>query len=546
MKKQFIYSLVAIVTATAASAQESNVILRAMQDELKRSTTELQYENHEKPFYISYTIDDTKIFNVYGSLGGLYGSRNISMRSKDVRILVGDYEFNDESLDDNNLSEPSANEIEVPLEDDYFGIRRALWTTTDIVYKGAAQKYKKHQATLKEKNKPLSEIPHRSFAKFPAHQTRETIGEQRIDTKKWEAYTRELSSYFRELESLENSNVFFSFIRTERYFVNSEGTTAIVPETIASFQCMGQVKSKDNSPINAQITRYARTLDQLPAFEELQKQVRDLVTKLKHAPQTKTLEDEYTGPVLFIGEPVVQVFTPAAFSLNASNTLVGQDSYNGETGFAVENKLGKNYIDPAITIKVSPGLKTFKGETVLGSFVMDAEGVKPATETILVEKGILKNLMNDRSLTKPDQVANGFNDGPGVVQVALENGTSIESLKEKLLTAAKAEGLEFALIVRGRAWPMGQTDIYRIDVATGKEEQLSPARMKPIQPKDLKRLAGTTSQALHHIPMSRSNVISAIVPEAVLIQEVEVAPFKNSFTKDDVEYIASPLKSSSK
>lgn len=154
--------------------------------------------------------------------------------------------------------------------------------------------------------------------------------------------------------------------------------------------------------------------------------------------------------------------------------------------------------------------------------------------------------MNDRSLTKPDQIANGFNDGPGVIQVTLENGIAITALKEKLIAAAKAEGLEFALIVRGKAAPMGQTEIFKVDLATGKEERVSPARMKPIQPKDLKRLAGTSAQTLHYIPMSRSNVISAIVPEAVLIQEVEVSPFKNSLFKDDVEYITSPLKSEPK
>ncbi|HEY0771045.1 MAG TPA: hypothetical protein VGD31_12000, partial [Sphingobacteriaceae bacterium] len=330
MKQVLLYILTTL--SLAAFAQENNVILRAMQDELKRSTSELQYENHEKPFYISYTINDTKAFSVYGTLGGLWGSREMKFRTNNVRILVGDYEFNDESLDNNNYSEPSAHEIQVPLEDDYFGIRRSLWTTTDIVYKGAAQKYKKHQATLKEKSKPLSDIPHRTFAQLPAYQVREPIPTYQIDTKKWNDYTKELSSYFREVDALENSSVFFSFTHTVRYFVNSEGTTAIVPETIASFQCSGQVKSKTNTPVNVQTTRYAKTLDELPSFAELQRDVREAVNKLKNAQETKSLEEEYIGPVLFIGEPVVQVFTQTVLSLNASNTLQGQDGYNGEFG----------------------------------------------------------------------------------------------------------------------------------------------------------------------------------------------------------------------
>lgn len=544
MKKLFIIGVLAF--PLTAFSQDDNVILRAMKDELARSMAELKYENHEKPFYISYTVDDARVFSVYSSLGGLYGSRDFRTREKGVRILVGDYEFNDESLDNNQYSEPSVLEIEMPLDDDYYGIRRSLWTSTDNVYKGAAQKYKKHQATLKEKNKPLSEIPHRTFAKFPPHQTLLPVTDFKIDKKKWEDQCKELSSYFKEVEALESSNVFVTFSRVTRYFVNSEGTTAIIPETVASFHCNGQVKSKQNTAINAQTTRYARTLDELPSFAELQKEVREIVEKLKNTAETNPLEDEYTGPVLFLGEPVVQVFTNTVFSLAATNMLQGQDNYGPENGFTTENKIGKSYLDPSVTIKVTPTLKSFQGMAVIGSFVMDGEGVKPSDETILVEKGILKNLMNDRSLTKPDQVANGFSDGPGVIQISVENGTAINALKEKLIATAKAEGLDFALIVKGKASPMGQTEIYKVDVATGKEEALSPARMKPIQPKDLKRISATSSQALHYVPLSRNNVVSAIVPEAVLIEEVEIAPFKSSYQNDDVEYISSPLKSGSK
>lgn len=521
-------------------AQEESVVLRAMKDELARSTNELKYENHEKPFYISYLIDDASVFSVYSSLGGLFGSRDFKTRDKNVRILVGDYEFNDESLDNNQFSDPSANEIEMPLEDDYYGIRRALWTTTDNVYKGAAQKFKKNQATLKEKNKPLSELPHRTFAKIPAHQTHLPIPTYSIDRKKWEGYCKELSSYFKEVKALESSSVFVTFTRTVRYFANTEGTTAILPETIAAFHVNAQVKSKSGNAVNAQVTRYATTLDELPPFAELQKEVRGVIEKLNTATETSSLEEDYTGPVLFIGEPVASVFASTVFSMNATNTLPGPDGYT-EPGSPIENKVGKNYVDASITIKATPSLKTFQGKPAIGNFVMDAEGVKPADETILIENGILKNLMNDRSLLENDQVANGFNDGPGVIQVSLENGIAITSLKDKLIAAAKAEGLEFALIVRGKASPMGQTEIFKVDVNTGKEEQLRPGRMNPIQPKDLRRLSGTSTQALHYFPLSRNNVISVIVPEAVLIEEAEVAPFKNSFFQDDVEYVSSPL-----
>jgi predicted Zn-dependent protease len=526
--------------------QENNVILKAMQDELQRSMTRLEYDNHQKPFYISYSVYDTRVFSVYGSLGGVFGSRNLQTRDKGIRILVGDYEFNDESLDNNQSSEGSAYEIPMPVEDDYYGIRRSLWTSTDAVYKGAAQKFKKNQETLKEKTKPLSEIPHRTFAKVPSHRTIEEIPEYSVNKTKWEEYCRDLSSYFTEIPSLESSNVMITFTRTVRYFVDSEGIVAVTPETTAAFRCGGQVKTKDQTLKSASVVKYALTLDELPSFPELQKEVKSTVEKLKSASDTKSLEEEYVGPVLFTDEAVLAAFTQTVFTLNATNSLQGQEGYEGETASSIDNKVGKNYLDPAITIKATPTLKSFRGKALVGSFTMDGEGVKPPAELLLVEKGILKNLMNDRTLSKPGQTANGFNDGPGVLQISIEGGSSLIDLKQKLIAKAKADGLPFALMIKGTGAPNGQGTFYKIDTKTGAEELISPCRYKSIQPKELKRISGTTNQLMHAVQIGRSNLISAIIPEAVLVEEVTLNPYKTPSAKDDIEYVSSPLKTSLK
>jgi hypothetical protein len=545
--KKILYSTFALlITFTVSAQEENNVILKAMLDEMQRSMTTLEYANHQKPFYISYSVYDSKVFSVYGSLGAVFGSRDFKTRDKGIRILVGDYEFNDESLDNNQSSEGSAHEIPMPLDDDYFGIRRSLWTSTDEVYKGAAQKFKKNQETLKEKNKPLAEVPHRTFAKMQPHRTIEPIPEYDIDSKKWEQYCRELSLHFADVESLEASNVMVTFTRTIRYFVDSEGTIAITPETVAVLRCNGQVKSKQNTPLSINITKYALTLDGLPSFADLEKEVKSSVSKLTFAPETKALDDEYTGPVLFVDEAVLAVFTPTVFSLNASNAIQGQENYEGESSSNVESKLGKNFIDPSISIKAMPALKSYEGKPVVGSFTMDGEGVRPAPEVILVDKGTLKNLMNDRTLTKPGQVANGFNDGPGVIQISIEGGKALGELKQKLIAKAKAEGLTFAMIIKGNGSSNGQSLFYKVDLETGAEELISPSRFKGLQSKELKRISGTSTQTMHYVELGRGNLISAIIPQAVLIEEATVNPFKTPFNKDDVEYVTSPLKTSLK
>jgi predicted Zn-dependent protease len=537
-----------MIVSSSAVAQEENVILKAMKDEMNRSTTEIKYDGHEKPFFINYTVNDARIFSAFASLGALLRSGEFRNRSKNVRILVGNYEFNDESLDNDLSSDLKANEIQLPLEDDYYGIRRAFWTTTDAIYKGAAQKYKKHQTTLKEDNKTIQDLPHRTFARIQAIQSVSQAPAYVLEKEKWEQYCREISASFKTVKDIESADAMFNFTQTIQYFVNSEGTTIVRPKTMAIIQCRATATTKNGQPVTEQFVHYAETPDQLPSLDELKKKAGEMAQKLAALQEATELEEEYNGPVLFIGYPAAQVMATSLFSfrenLSAGNTLPAKNEFRQES--SLENRIGKVVIDNNITVKATPKLKTFNGKTLLGSFAFDNEGVTPADETVLIEKGILKNLMNDRSLTKPEQVANGLGSGPGVVQISAHEGFSIEALKQKLISAAKEEGLEYAVLVRSQSGGGGQLGIveaYKVSLQTGKEELMRPARLNNISLKNLKRIPATMQQQLYHIPLGSSGLTSLIAPEAILVAEAEVTPVKMSFTSDDEKpLVESPLK----
>src|SRR5690606_22440444 len=151
---------------TDSVTSDYNVIERAMADELNRSMAELSYEDYAKPFFISYSINDVEGVTITSSLGAILYSNHFPVRNKSVRVLVGDYGFNDESLDVAYYNEPaSISEIHIPIEDDYYGIKRSLWVSTDAVYKSAARLFKENKQYLQEKNVTLEELPHRRFAR---------------------------------------------------------------------------------------------------------------------------------------------------------------------------------------------------------------------------------------------------------------------------------------------------------------------------------------------------------------------------------------------
>ncbi|MBL0742497.1 metallopeptidase TldD-related protein [Chryseolinea lacunae] len=534
-------------TVTVNAQEQESVILKAMKDEMKRTLAEAQYEGHDKPFYISYGITDLNVFTANATLGGLVRSDVFRDRNKSVRLLVGNYVFNDESLDNNLTSPPNANDLQVPLDDDYFGIRRALWASTDVVYKGAAQKYKKHQSTLKEENKKLADMPHREFATVPVVTLLEQPKPYALDKEKWNHYCKELSALFKAYPVIENSAVAMSFTYGEEYFVNSEGTTIVKPLTIAFLQCGAIMKTEKGEPLFDNLVRYARTPEGLPSLADMKAQVNAMAKKLTTSKDNPVLEEDYNGPVLFQGTAVAEAFLSALFAyrenLTASNTLASTMDYRSESNGSLDSKIGKPVVDNTLTVTARTRLKTYNNIPLIGAYEVDDEGVVPQDDLVLVEKGILKNQLNDRSLTKTGQMANGHASGPGVVEVSVEKGSAVQAMKQQLIASAKKEGLSFAIIVRKIA-PGGDgiSEVYKVNLETGTETLLRSARLSSLGLKNLKRVAATGKEKqVITLQTGGNNLVSYIVPDALLLDNMDIAPLRIPYQEEDKDYIPSPL-----
>ncbi len=133
----------------AQSRSTRDTIFRAMKDELNRNMNGLHLENMERPFFISYTIHDKSTVEILASLGAIISSEDSRNRSSIVRVMVGDYSLNDENFSDFSFKYSSSmigSSGQTPIEDDYDGIRRALWVSTDNVYKNAAELFEHKKA----------------------------------------------------------------------------------------------------------------------------------------------------------------------------------------------------------------------------------------------------------------------------------------------------------------------------------------------------------------------------------------------------------------
>ncbi len=545
MKRIFFF--IGFIVVTQTSFAQPNVIQKAMQDEIDRSMKELQLDTFEKPCYVSCSINEATVYSITAVLGGVVNSSEIKSRVKGNRVLVGTYELNDESLDNNLFSSPEMNDIQVPLDDDYLGVRRALWVSIDNVYKNAARQHAKNVETWKEQKKPLEEIPHRVFAKLPAVKIQNTQNFAAFDKKKWEANLRQLTQLFVK-SNYPASNLSLSYIQGYNYFESSEGTSLKLPVQRALLQLAIIGRDEAGELIFDQAVWAATHPDELPTVTQLEADIDARLKKLEERKNTTKFDDNYTGPVLLEGSSVADFMSALLFMgrerLIHDNNIPSLTGFRNDTRNSMESRIGKSVVSSALSVKALAHQKEYKGVKLLGAFEADSEGVVPPNELTLIDKGILKDLLNDRTLTSATQTANGHRDGPGVIQVSVSEQYNSKQLKDKLIAQAKEEGLEYAIIIRNENFArVGLFNVYKVNLQTGAEEFQRQARFSSLTLRNLRKVSATADEAAFNLPGfgAEGGFASFIVPQGLLIGEVEIVRAEIPSYKED-EFVKDPLK----
>jgi predicted Zn-dependent protease len=195
-------------------------------------------------------------------------------------------------------------------------------------------------------------------------------------------------------------------------------------------------------------------------------------------------------------------------------------------------------------VKAVSTLTELGGQKLIGSYPIDMEGVIPGKETILIENGVLKNLLSGRAPTAKVKVSNGHQRVPlnmptpmivpGVIDVSFTNGTSKEELRKKLIELAKAEGLSYALIVREMTPNLSELKkVYKVDVNTGKEYLIRSASFNGLTLNDLRKIVGAGDQKIvlnttagedlqHKLDFMTGCPATFITPDAFLFRDIEI------------------------
>jgi len=598
--------LMAFLNLTYAQTESfESIAFRAMQDEMNRNMENLKLDKLKSPYYLSYFITDAKLYSVEAQLGALVKTLDKPLRNQETSVLVGSHQRNNLNfINENKLFGWYGSSFYIPmtLENDYDAVRRSLWVNTDVEYKEATELIEAKLSAMNQQNIPEEELNLADFSTILPFDKVIPSPQITFDKAKITALTKDLSTVFSTYPYLTKSGVNTYVYTADALYLNNEAIKYKVPFSLICIRVYAEAVATDGEPLMDYINFYFNTPEQIPALEVLKQQVNQmaaLLTQLRTAP---AIQESYSGPVMFEGEAVGEIVSQCFVDnpnglLSAKKPVISSPVLLQRYGqyLPKENKLeqltDKKVVSRELSITAVHDKNTYNSTPLIGYYEVDAQGVVPASKTALIEDGVLKTLLTDRTPTLRNGTSNGHNSfaisdgaltgtlGSGIIELTSTETKSYAALKEALIAAAKEEDYEYAYIVRKMANPMAGVPgltafvaapntgifsisrpiyIYKISVKDGTEELVRSAKIADLSLKSFKRIIGVadTQEVYNTLQKGKQDGYSSyrsgfslvgapasfIVPQAIVFQELEVEKDKEIALKKE-PVVPSPLLS---
>ena len=535
--KRFFISILSAFALIAAKGNNDALIFEAMQLEMERSMNELRIPNMPAPFFINSIISEGEVINVTASLGSLVSSHHRpKVRLAFVRVMTESNELtNDAQFNNQGVSQTF-----LTLDNDIDQIRRGLWRVFDQDYKFGLERLTEKRNTLRRM--VLSEVEE-SLLDFHCAEPVEVLVPSHfttnIDQAALEALLERLSEVFMEFPALYASNVSLSASQGVFYNMTSEGTRTRQPLSHVLIRATARVRANDGAVLSDHAEIVVNDLSKLPSEEELRAAISEFASNLQALGNAPLVTEPYSGPVLFEGDAVVDIFLRSLLSPRALNAhrrpIIGQQQ-------AIRNlPIGRRVLDPRFTVINHTQKTEFNGIPLIGAYSVDGEGIVPEPSLVLVEQGMLKNYLNNRIPTEFAARSNGNNRigstidfittdvQPAVLEIQTAEGLSRQALRQQLLDAAREEGLEYAYIVRKTT---GAARAYQVNVETGVETLMRSPQLEEIGIRQLRRVGAIASDirvtnrllvnAQDQWRRAAAFPASIISPYALLFPDVEI------------------------
>jgi len=419
-----------------------------------------------------------------------------------VQVRVGSYQMdNSNFMTYPPVANGLAENILLPLDDDYQELRRQIWLATDVAYKEALEMLSRKRGAL-ENRKAREDLA--DFSKEEPTTSLSPFSPIKVDLSRAQSMVKELSAVFRQFPEIYTSSASLGVSDTRSWYLNSEGSAVTQGASSATLIVVAQTQATDGTMLPAWTMASARKVEDLPQNSELVSRVRtlaDLLTRDRRAP----VVDRYNGPVLFEGvagaEVLSQIFVPKLLAMRtpaADNPQM--EAYAAQNVSKLQDRLGSRVLPHSISVVDDPTQTAYQGTPLVGGHAVDDEGVR-AHPTTLIDGGYLKTLLNSRDPVSGISHSTGsfrtFGPQPSNVVVSVTEGMTGQQMKDLLLSMVKQRDKEYGVIVRGIA-----REVYKV-YPDGHEELIRTGQIDGLDDAAFKDLAGASRElTVYSLPYS--------------------------------------------
>jgi predicted Zn-dependent protease len=395
------------------------------------------------PYFLSYTVRDTRFVSIRAMYGALAESSGGQTRTADVQVRVGDAK-----LDNTHGTHrgSAVNSLQLPLGDDREALARSLWLATNTGYGTALDNYLRVQTEAEVRAKEEDTSPDFSQQAPQTH-----IGAIApaivIDRAAWEQRVRELSRIFREYPDVYQNMVFLTVQNETDYFASSEGSQIVAPHLQARIVAVAVTRADDGMDLFREQTFEAPTVEGLPTQAALATAMRDLgksLEALRKAPVT----EPFDGPAILSGRAAAVFFHEVL-----GHRLEGQRQRGDEEGQTFTKDVGKPILPDFLSVADDPTVDTFGSTWLSGSYQFDDEGQK-AERVDLIQDGVLKTFLMSRLPIASFGASNGHgraeeghvpNGRQGNLIVTSTKSVPDSALRQQLIDEAKKQAKPYGL-----------------------------------------------------------------------------------------------------
>jgi predicted Zn-dependent protease len=442
-------------TAAAASHDERQSLLDAMEAEQRRAQDKLRLKGYDAPYYLGYTLKATDAADVTARFGALYDRDRQTGRQLYVEVRVGDYKFDNSvpsadpvAQNENAPEDAYEAKTDAPIDNDPVALRAGLWLLTDQTYKRALT------ALLKKKAKRIQETPGEmadvpSFSREPAGRHVDPARELVWDSR-GEQLARRLSARFRRSPHILDATVKVSGRRLTRIQVSTEGTRLITEDLLYGVQVDAAARAPDGALLEHSKHIYARTLEALGDPATLERTVDTLISELEALRKAPVL-DPFTGPAILEGEATGVFFHEAI-----GHRLEGERQNDEKEGRTFKGQLGQAIMPTFLSLVDDPTTERYGATALNGNYRFDDEGVR-ARPAVLIENGVLRGFLLSRTPIKGFAHSNGHGRAAGSRDpIARMGNTMVRSsrtvtrakLEQMLIEEARRQGKPYGLVIR--------------------------------------------------------------------------------------------------